>query len=683
MVAAVGLALLGTTSGITAFGITLTTAAGSLTIAGQIVNAVALSAISGAFGPKAPPAPTPDDLQTNSKVSTGDRVIHVGTVKVGGNHVFHRASEGVSYRVIVLGETVTSIERVDLDRVIVTLDGSGNVTDKYIIRGDERVKVLTRLGAIPEAHYSEITSVWPEWTSSHRLDGLCSGLVISRSTEIEGQQATFPNGEPELQFVLKGQAFLDPRDSTTEWTDNAALIINGFATSGAGLNEPDFFDPADVSTEANASDVLVDVVGGGAEKRWRLNGSFTRSQRPQDVLREMMISCGARIRLKGNGYMGLRMPRDVAPTITLTDADIIKVLDHQPGPDLLDRYNHATATYTDPDLNFSPTTCNPISIADLVTRYGGVVRADTANLPFAPSNRQAQDALSAMMVRSNPIHEPTIRFNLGAFEASNEFEIQLAAPLFGYEGKYEPISSNYVIEGGFLVAVDMRLRKIAETAYAPIPTGQQGAKQELPENSLGDGGVPTPTGFAASGAGVETASGTFVAGISVAWNAASSDSLTPVLKYRGVSVTPATFTPVSLAEDATSARISGLQDGALYDLELYFISADGTRGPSDTIGNVMALASATPPVAPTGLAVTDLADGTARIEVVSSTSSDSRTTVICRDSVEVYRQVTAPSIAITYVDACGPGTFEWTSRAINVSGINSAADAGPVAETIT
>tara|TARA_R100000951_G_scaffold116730_1_gene130195 strand:- start:1249 stop:3303 length:2055 start_codon:yes stop_codon:yes gene_type:complete len=683
MVAAVGYALFGTAAGISAFGVTLTTVAGTLTLAGQVVNLVALTALSKLTAKGGPVAPSPDDLQVNSKVSTGDRFIHVGTVKVGGNHVFHRAYYGSSYRLIVLGESVTSIERVDLDREIVTLDGSGLVTDSFLLNEDSRVRVLTRLGAIPETHYSEITALWPEWTVNHRMDGLCTGLVISDSVAAQDQQSTFPNGEPELQMVLKGQAFVDPRTDSTAWTDNAALVINGFAGHPAGLNDAAFFDPADIMAEADASAVLVDVVGGGAENRWRLNGSFSRSQRPQDVLKEMMVSCGARMRLKGNGYMGLRLPRDVVPTVTLTDAHIIRVVDHEPGPDLLDRYNEATATFTDPDLNYTSTTSNPLVNDDLVERYGGAVRADTANLPYAPSNRQAMDALSAAMARDNPVHEPTILFRLDAFEASNKFEITMDAPLFGYQGKYEPVASEYVIEGGFLIAVQMRLRKISETAYAPTPVARQGEKQEFPTNSQSDSGVPLPTGFAASGSGIETASGSFVAGIAAAWDASPSDSLTPVLLYKGVSVAPDLFTGQSLASDATTSQFIGLVDGSLYDLELYYVSADGTKGSSVTISNVTAVASITPPNPPTSLSVSDLGGGSASVQVVASDSSSNRETILYRDAVEVYRVVTSPSAAITFVDVSGAGTFDWTARASNVSGVASATDAGPITQTIT
>ena len=110
---------------------------------------------------------------------------------------------------------------------------------------------------------------------------------------------------------------------------------------------------------------------------------------------------------------------------------------------------------------------------------------------------------------------------------------------------------------------------------------------------------------------------------------------------------------------------------------------NGTRGPKQEITNVKAVAATVAPDAPTNLAVEDLANGTSRVTVTASASSNNRRTVIYRDSVEVYSGIGKTGASIAFDGACGVGTCDWTARAFNVSGLASAAGAGTVSQTIT
>ena len=42
----------------------------------------------------------------------------------------------------------------------------------------------------------------------------------------------FPNGFPEITAIIKGKKVYDPRTSTTAWSDNPALCLRDYLTSG-------------------------------------------------------------------------------------------------------------------------------------------------------------------------------------------------------------------------------------------------------------------------------------------------------------------------------------------------------------------------------------------------------------------------------------------------------------------
>lgn len=686
MVQAVGLALFGSTAGISVFGVAVTTATGALTVAGAAINIGAGLLVNTALQQKPKfNIPRPDDIQRPRKSATGDRVQHVGRVMAGGNTVFDRGTDGIGYYVTVFGlGEIDGFERIDLDRTPVTIDENGVVTDDFLLKDDPRVSVFLRRGVVPEVHYGELTSIWPEWTPDHRLDGLASALVISRSVDPANQRGTFPFDEPEIQAVMRTLKCYDPRTGDTEFTENAALIIGQFTGMKNGLFRPDIFDEGDVAIEAAAAEELIPVVGGGAEERWRLAGSYSLSNAPSEVLKNMLASTGARIRRKLNGKFAFRFPRRETPVVTLTGEDILQVTSFRASPDLAQRYSKATAEYLDQSLNFTSATCNPVVMSSLVDRYGAEIKAEPTKLDFAPSNRQAQEALQAQMVWDNFEEEHLLVCRASGLEAVAEWAITIDAPEFGLAGTYYVAEPRISLQDGGLGAVTLKVLKIDETGLDPRSVADQGEAQTLPENSSESDGVPLPTNVSAVGSGIRAASGVYAAGIFVAFDPAPADSLTPLVEYRGASadVEPRTYTAVSVAADATGKHLSGLADGASYDVAVSFVATSGQRGPRVEVENVVAMAAADAPAEPTGLSVSDISGGFAEVTVTASASGTNRETIILRDGVEVHREVTLPGVTFKYIDNSGAGSFEWTARAENVSGVVSDADIGPVQQTI-
>lgn len=660
--------------------VALFTAAGTLTLAGVVVSVGGSLLLSQLTRPDVPDAATPQNIQTNSKNSAGPRMRHYGVVKVGGNVVFHRAKEGFSYRVIVHGHgEVANILQRFLNNESVAADGSGFVTDdQYQFGGRSRVQLFERMGVVPETHYSEITVIWDEWTSAHRLDGLWSSLIISESVPPEEYRAMYPKNEPDLAVLAESTKCLDPRTGLTVFTENMALAIRDYVASADGFNRPNAFDSQDIGDQADICDRDVALAAGGTEKLYRISGSYLLNEKPQNVLGRMLQACAGGIRLKPSGKVGLKVGAWTDPEFTLVYGDILEVQEVNSGPDLLDRYNELPARFNSHDLGHIEVDAEPWQDSTRVAEDGEVLTGPDKSLLMSPSHRQARQVMKIHMERDNPKQEVTLLCKPKALPAIYEDTIALNVPQLALVGNYEVARHALSFEKGLLKAVGLTLRKVDFAAFT-LALAEQGSVQQLPEPDT-PAGVPLPQNVTAAAAGIQTATNTFVAGIAVGWQAPPSDALSPLLKVTKTG--EGNWQDVSVGTGATSVTIPGLIDGQGYDVSLAFVTPGGVVGDAVTITNVVAAAVTDPPAAPTNLAVSDAGGSTALVEMTASTSNSLWKTEIYRDAVLVGVVYAGPGSEIAFIDNSGAGTFDWAARSVNVSNINSTSDAGPVNATI-
>lgn len=130
---------------------------------------------------------------------------------------------------------VEEIGEVLLNDVAVgPLDGLGDVTAG---RFAGRVRIVKHLGAAGQLADADLVAVTPEWTSEHRLRG-----IAYLNVRLEFDRDVFPTGIPNIKALVKGRKLFDPRDSSSQWTDNAALALRDYLLADFGLN-------ADVTSE--------------------------------------------------------------------------------------------------------------------------------------------------------------------------------------------------------------------------------------------------------------------------------------------------------------------------------------------------------------------------------------------------------------------------------------------------
>ena len=118
-------------------------------------------------------------------------------------------------------------------------------------------------GAASQTADPMLVASMPNWTSSHRLDGVCY-IAAHYGYDKEGMWS----GVPQLTVQVRGKKVFDPRDntqtfgtvSTYKYSDNPALCFLDYITNneyGKGLTESQINMPT-FSSAANVCDTLVD-----------------------------------------------------------------------------------------------------------------------------------------------------------------------------------------------------------------------------------------------------------------------------------------------------------------------------------------------------------------------------------------------------------------------------------------
>ena len=398
----------------------------------------------------------------------------------------------------------------------------------------------------------------------------------------------------------------------------------------------------------------------------------------------MLSACAGRLWLKPTGKIGLSVGAWREPEFVLEYHHIIETGEFSGGPDKLDRFNQLPARYTDHSLDHTEVDAEPWTDLDRVADDGGEIMVGPEYpAVMSPSHAQTRQVMKIAMERANPKWSLPVTCKPSALPAFYEPVIRVNIPELGLVGYCEIKSQGIVFDNGNMVAVNLTLDAINPDAF-DLSVAEQGERQEKPAAAVPEQ-IELPQNVVAAASGSQVSLNTFSAGIAVAWTAPAHDSLSPLLKYKSHAVSDQ-WTVVSVANDATRAQITGLNEGQDYDIKLAFVTPGGEVGPDVLIESITAHADTTDPAPPTGLSVADNTGGYALVEMTASTSAGLFYTEIFRDdgsgAVSVGRVYSAASAQIAFLDNSGAGTFDWTAKSVNVSDRVSTT-AGPVTQTIT
>ncbi|TAU98171.1 hypothetical protein ELI38_20420 [Rhizobium leguminosarum] len=283
--------------------------------------------LSRAFMPK-PSVPKPEDGTYNLKQPVPALPIILGRVKKAGDYVFLEETNGVAYHIIVhAGHRIQGYVKHYLHDEEVTLDGSGTVVSPahFFDDGNDYVKIASRLGLPAETAYADVVSFFPSiWTNNHRGDGLASIKMRCSTAPSKDYLKIYPNQMPEHSSVIDGMLLYDPRNGSTAFTNNLAIMRLWHLTSpyGGKLSIDDMYLP-DWSHAASVCGQNVINRSGGTENRYD-GGLWFRANSDQIAVGKTLDQAADLVVYeRADGKIGVHAGEYVEPTIILTKSDIL------------------------------------------------------------------------------------------------------------------------------------------------------------------------------------------------------------------------------------------------------------------------------------------------------------------------------------------------------------------------
>ena len=405
--------------------------------------------------------------QTNTRGSALDHQIIYGKVKTGGAIIYNEAT-GVNnkdlHRIIAYaGHEVTSFDEIYINDEVVTLDGTGNVISpaKY----DGLIRIKEHLGSPSQTADTYLVAESAGlWTTQHTLNGIAY-LYIRLSFSSDA----FPNGVPEITATIKGKKIYDPRDGTTAWSDNPALCIRDYITSGYGLGEEAAqLDDTLVSAAANVCDETDTEAG---TTRYTCNGAFLTSVTPYDMLNDLLTSMGGML-WYAQGKWRMKPAYWTVPALSLTNDDLRSGLNVSTRHSRRDNFNIVKGTFRGEESNWQVTDYPEVKNTDFINADGGQESTADIDLPFTDNSIEARRTARIALERNRQQLTVQASFGLRALAVQVGDNITLTVPRMGWDNKeFEVISWNFGLVDTLDLQVTMTLREISESVFDEVDDG--------------------------------------------------------------------------------------------------------------------------------------------------------------------------------------------------------------------
>lgn len=449
------------------------------------------------------------------------------------------------------------------------------VTVEYqTLEGTSYARVREVLGAPGAAADQRTIDLFPDlWTAAHRAEGVAY-LVV----ELTYNETAFPSGVPVVTALVRGAKVYDPRDASTAWSDNPALLMRhvyqhaqfGKATISAA-------EDARFIAAANACDTLQvwdDGVTAQTEPLYRAHMVAAYGTAAKDVLDDLAQAMAGMWAFAG-GELYVRAGVYTASVLSLTDADLA-VIQRQgeqeeqapiaisPHRERAQKFNTVNLRIWDEDQDYKQVGLTPVKGSALITRDGEELAQEVtlAAVTFAP---QAQHVAGIMMrdARDPLTIEVTCKLRAWPLEIFDTVDLTLAR--YGWSAKtFMVLSRTWDRARG---TVRLLLKETGAAIYSP-------AAAFLPQGYARNTALPRPwqidppfglTARSTTGDLGVSPSGGIVTRVRVHWAAVQDVSLTSIgrIEVQWADAEDREWQSVTTDASATELFLVGPADGQL------------------------------------------------------------------------------------------------------------------------
>lgn len=603
-----------------------------------------------------------------SRQATASHNIIYGRTRVGGTIVhMETTAESNEYLHLVIsiaGHEIDGFEKIYFDNQEISLDSNG-------VGYDGKVMVKYGLGSDTQTAFSDLVSVSAAgWSENHRLRGRACAYV-----RLQYDSDKFPNGVPNISFLVRGKKVYDPRTGVTAWSTNAALCVNDYLTStryGLGCNYSAEIDNAALIAAANTCDESVALAGGGTEKKYECNGVISAGNSPQDIINSLLTSMAGKAVFSG-GKWRILAGAYYTPTLTFDEDDLRAGFRVQSLVSRRESFNCIKGLFSSVADNYIPTDFPPIVSDAFIAQDNGEPVYKNIELPFTTSASMAQRLAKIELLKARQQITLTLPLKLHGLQANVGDIVRINNTRMGWSLKpFEVVSMQMSL--GETLGVDLELREISidvfdwstseEQIYDPAPN------TNLPNPFF----VAAPTELAITDVSAVMNDGSlqpqllvtwtpsvdkFVTSYEVQWLRGAYGDITAETEWNSIIVYEPKYT------------ISSIIPTTEYTIRVRAINSVGVKSAFVSIGNVSNGGDISPPSIPSSLTAVG---GFRQIKLtwVNPTQTDLKTIDVYRNTVNnsasAIKIATTTSNAFTDTGLGISETFYYWVRAVDFSG---------------
>ena len=642
--------------------------------------------------------PKPSDGQITVRGSIESRTRNYGIVHTGGLESFKESSEGTLGIVVTLGTgEETEILEHRINDKAVTVDGSGTVTDASY---HGAVHIYTRPGSDTQTAISQVTSVFPQWTSNHRQRGCAIAALICDPVKQELFSEVYGGREPVYSQIRKAVKVYDPRKdstfpggsgsqrlnnrSTWAWSDNAELVIADYLAheDGYGLGYS-AINWTTVAAQATIADQTVSTASGATIARWRLWASIKLAgDERRQVLTDMLKACDGFVWQGPDYKINILIGAYEAPTVTLTDSHIIAMKARR-GPTAEERTSALKMVYTEVSIGYREQESALVSVPGIDQDPN--TDPQPVQLYYAPHHNQATRIGKLLAARRGNRWHLDMVTNLYGLNLLGERFVRVTSAEAAIDAVFAIESGVKIARGKDRLNISVGLIEVkpedwsfnAATEEGTPPTGT---------SSAGTITLAAPTGLTLSAAQIGGAAGTSVA-IKATWDAGGRSGLRYEVRYRPTA--GGDWLLMNVEPEDRTGWSGPVSSGVQYDVQVRALTIGRFASAWSSVVQITPVASLTLS-APSALTAT----GGARSVAASFRMPSEPSLAFAR----LYRTATSSFTSPTQVgsDIVGglgqvmsatdtglaAGTYFYWVRAFNGSGGQSALT-GPISATVT
>ena len=415
-----------------------------------------------------PPGANMEAGKINVKMSEPVRWINAGKCRQGGGILFAEfdAAGNLWYLVVHSDSRFTGTPSYYFDETLLTLDGSGNVTNddfclnnkkEYYTSGTKVTyfqiwtATYTDANVTPPA-ISAFASTFPSWTTDHKLVGTTYSVIKVKALDIENRYKIYKHrgplglGEPAVSIVADWSEPYDPRTETYGYTTNTALIWAWFRTHPYGMGKShDSIDWAAIATQADICDETV-VGDAGSQPRYECHISAPENKERSIVEQEILITGDAQIIFNNEGKASCRVGYYEIPSLNLTrnrDIMAMESVEIQNGESVT---QGVIVRYTDPEANYAVQPSAPWYNPDHYVS-GEAATFLTVDALACQNHNQAMRLAKALGKRSQPLHKILPTVGLRGLKARQERIVEITYDNT-FAGDYEIVTPVEVDQAG-------------------------------------------------------------------------------------------------------------------------------------------------------------------------------------------------------------------------------------------